>query len=81
MPAASSVLGSGSSIIQINNYSNSTTYKTAFMRTNTASTYGTVFAIVGLWRSTAAITSITLTPDAGSFATGSTFSLYGIAAA
>jgi hypothetical protein len=81
MPAASSSLGAGNSVVQINNYSNSTTNKTALIRTNTASTYGTVFAIVGLWRSTAAITSITLTPAANSFAAGSTFSLYGIASA
>jgi hypothetical protein len=81
MPAASSVLGSGNSIIQIQNYSNSTTYKTSIIRTNTSSTYGTVFAIFGMWRSNSAITSITLTPAGGSFTTGSTFSLYGIASA
>jgi hypothetical protein len=34
----------------------------------------------GLWSNTAAITSITLTPDSGSYAQYSTFSLYGIAA-
>jgi hypothetical protein len=81
MPAASSVLGSGNSIIQIQNYSNNTTFKTSIIRTNTSSTYGTVFAIFGMWRSTAAITSITLTPAANSFAAGSTFSLYGVASA
>ncbi len=34
----------------------------------------------GLWSNTAAITSITFTAGSGSFAAGSTFSLYGIAA-
>jgi hypothetical protein len=34
----------------------------------------------GLWSNTAAITSIEITPDSGSFVAGSTFSLYGIAA-
>jgi hypothetical protein len=36
--------------------------------------------LAGLWSNTAAITSITLTPTAGSFVANSTFSLYGIAA-
>lgn len=35
-------------------------------------------AIVNMWRNTAAINSITLTVSANNFATGSTFSLYGI---
>ena len=35
--------------------------------------------IAGLWSNVAAITSITLTPNAGSFVANSTFSLYGIA--
>lgn len=34
--------------------------------------------LAGWWRSTAAITSITLTPGAGNFIAGSTFSLYAI---
>ena len=36
--------------------------------------------LAGLWSDTAAITSITLTPTAGSFVANSTFSLYGVAA-
>jgi hypothetical protein len=81
MPGSSSTLGDGNMVIQINNYSNSTTNKTVLIRSNTASTYGTVFAIVGLWRNTAAITTITFTPDTGNFDTNSTFSLYGIKSA
>lgn len=66
--------------INIMNYSNSTTYKTFLSRT-TAAGYGTE-ARVGLWRNTAAITSVTLLPANGlNFASGSTFTLYGIAAA
>jgi hypothetical protein len=81
MPGSSSALGDGNMVIQINNYSNSTTFKTPLIRTNTGPSWGTVFAIVGLWRNTAAITSITFTPDTGNFDTGSTFTLYGIKAA
>lgn len=63
--------------VNVQNYSNNTTYKTALNRAN-SSDY--VTAQVGTWRNTAAITSITLTIDGGSFVDGSTFSLYGIAA-
>jgi len=63
-------------IIQIQNYSNTTTYKTALGRTSSGSREA--MAGVGLWRSTAAITSVTLA--ASDFNTGSTFSIYGIAA-
>ena len=66
-------------IHQIMNYSNSTTYKTTIMRWNDTS--DSVGASVGLWRNTAAITSITLTQAGGNYSTGSTFTLYGIAAA
>jgi len=64
-------------IINIMNYSNTTTYKTAISRNN-ANSAG---AYVGLWRSTAAISSITLIADDTTFTVGSTFTLYGIAAA
>lgn len=70
-------------ITHINNYSNSTTHKTVLTRWNSASggTYPGVNATVGLWRSTAAITSIKIYPGAGNFNSGSTFTLYGIKAA
>ena len=67
-----------SQIIQINNYSNSTTFKTLLARTGTAANATT--AMVGLWRNTAAISTIQIICQT-LFDSGSTFSLYGIAAA
>ena len=62
-----------------NNYSNSTTYKTGLIRFSEP--LNRVGATVGLWRSTAAITSIILTEaSASTFAAGFTASLYGIGA-
>ena len=66
-------------VVQIMNYSNATTYKTYMCRGNNA-TNG-VDAVVGLWRSTSAITTVTLSTNIGTFSTGSTFSLYGIKSA
>ena len=65
-------------IINIMNYSNNTTYKTAIARSSSASREAE--AGVGLWRSTSKITSITLISGAN-FNAGSTFTLYGIRAA
>jgi hypothetical protein len=67
-------------IMNIMNYSNTTTYKTTISRYGLSS--AEVEVDVGLWRNTAAITSLTIKNDAGSnFTVGSTFSLYGIKAA
>lgn len=66
-------------IIQIQNYSNTTTNKTAIIRSNKADRI--LFAIAALWRNTAAITSVTLFPDSGTWSSGSTFTLYGIKSA
>lgn len=66
-------------IIQIQNYSNTTTYKTFLSRANSASTV--VQAFVSLWRSTSAITSIKLYLNADNFASGTIATLYGIKAA
>jgi hypothetical protein len=64
----------------IMNYSNTTTYKTAISRSSAASVM--VSAFVSLWRSTSAITSILVkNSSAVNFKAGSTFTLYGIAAA
>jgi hypothetical protein len=71
-----------SNIINVNlmNYANTNTFKTMLNR-NGASDRGTMGA-VGLWRNTAAITSIAIFVDSGqTFSTGSTFTLYGIKAA
>ena len=69
-------------ILQFMNYSNTTTNKTMLVRYNQfQSTYFEVAAEVGLWRSTSAITSITFSLNSGNYATGSTFTLYGIKAA
>ena len=65
--------------INIQNYSNSTTYKTVLWRDNRAAQ--AVEAGVGLWRNTAAITSIVFTLSTSSYATGTTFTLYGIKSA
>ncbi len=66
-------------IVQVQNYTNTNINKTVLHRFNNAQSY--VVAGVGLWRNTAAITSITLVAEAGSndFQSGSTFNLYGVA--
>jgi hypothetical protein len=67
-------------IVNLNNYSNATTYKTYLVRGAEAGSGSD--AVVGLWRSTAAITSVAINSgNGGTFAIGSNFSLYGIAAA
>lgn len=67
-------------IIQIQNYSNTTTFKTALWRNNSQDAY--VQAGVGTWRNTNAITSISIKTASGSnLAAGCTFSLYGVASA
>jgi hypothetical protein len=66
-------------ITQIQNYSNTTTFKTAISRFN--STTGDLAAFASLWRNTAAITSVKFFQTAGNLSAGSTFTLYGIKAA
>lgn len=67
-------------IWQFMNYSNTTTYKTVLVRTASAS--NEVKALVSLWRSTSAITTIKVAPSGGfNFMTGTQATLYGIAAA
>lgn len=61
------------------NYANTTTFKTCLIRSGEAST--AAMANVGNWRSTSAINKITVTTSTSTFAAGSTFTLYGIAAA
>ena len=77
---ASSNTNEGVVILNFQNYSNSTTYKTTLIRANSASS--SVEATVNLWRNTAAITSITMgMQGSDTYSTGSTFTLYGIKAA
>lgn len=76
-------LGNLTIICNIMNYANSTTNKTTLSRSNQATgTYPGVETMVGLWRNTAAITSVTaMQSGSATFSIGSTFSLYGIASA
>ena len=67
-------------IFNIQNYSNSTTYKTAIGRISNANSM--VTALVGLWRNTAAITQIDLVERTNSgWQVGTIATLYGITAA
>ena len=72
-------------ILHIQNYSNTTTYKTVLCRFNiTGGNAPGTAASVGLYRgNTSAITSISISPDFGAinFASGSAFTLYGIKSA
>ena len=77
-------LSTSSTVIQpfithFNNYSNTTTFKTALSRNNVSDTI--VGADIFLYRNTAAITSIRIFASTNDFAIGSSFTLYGIAAA
>lgn len=68
------------SIGQIQNYSNTTTYKTIVGRGNNSSAL--VWAAVSLWRSTSAISSVTIYNEtSATISSSSTFTLYGIQAA
>lgn len=66
-------------ILNIMNYSNSTTFKTVLNRASAQTVNIGAQAYVELWRSTAAITSVTINAS-GNFSSGTTFSLYGIKA-
>lgn len=72
-------------IFDINNYSNTTTYKTVLLRSGQAD-YATA-ANVYLWRNTAAINALSFTSSDASggaldnFVTGSSITIYGIKAA
>jgi hypothetical protein len=76
-------LGDNTVLIDVFNYANTTTFKTAFSRFNSmGGSYQGTGAIVNLWRkSPEAITSIKLSMTGANFKIGSTFTLYGIASA
>lgn len=65
--------------INIQNYSNATTYKTVVLRADRSDQ--ATEAIVGTWRNTNAVTSVFLGASSSVFASGSTITLYGLAAA
>lgn len=66
------------SIVNIMSYSNTNVYKTTISRAG-SSTTTIVRGFVGLWRSTSAITSLTMTVGTSSnFSSGSTFRLWGV---
>ena len=68
-------------IANIQNYSNSTTYKTCLLRLSNPSDTGAEVQ-ASLWRNNNAITSIEIKQSgAGYFNAGSTFTIYGIVAA
>lgn len=74
----------GNVIININNYSNTTSYKSVLGRVNrpTSGSYPGTGMWANSWSSSSAITSIVIFPTDGSnIITGSTFTLYGIKAA
>jgi hypothetical protein len=71
------ITSAGTFINNIMNYSNTTTNKTIISRSSdTASTF--VSQYVSVWRSTAAITSVTVLGSEDNLRSGSTFNLYGI---
>jgi hypothetical protein len=78
--AVTTTAGDSVHVINIMNYANTTTRKTVLARCNSASSG--VDATVGVWSSTAAISSMTFDlAGTRTFSAGSTFTLYGIKAA
>jgi len=74
----------GTFILHLQNYANTTTYKTGISRfsvANPVTNYQAVGANVALWRSTSAVTSLTVRDAGSTYVAGSTFTLYGIASA
>lgn len=61
---------------QLMSYANTSVNKTMLGRSNNAGNQ--VSAMVGLWRSTAAVTSWTVYAASGTWSTGSTFRLWGV---
>jgi hypothetical protein len=71
----------GTIIVQIQNYSNTTTNKTMLVRGNIErpGVGGEVSAIVGMWASTAAVNRVDFSTGSSTFLAGTTFNLYGVA--
>lgn len=72
-------IGTGTFTItsNIQSYANANVYKTWIARYGDAAQV--VGAVVGLWRSTTAISTVTATFSGGNYATGTSFRLWGIA--
>jgi hypothetical protein len=71
--------GFDSTMIHINDYSNTTTHKTILTRSNAPQEFYKVSLIVSSYRSTAAISNILIFPAvASAFKTGTSVTLYGI---
>jgi hypothetical protein len=67
-------------VIHLNNYSNTTTWKTYLSRASNTGTGTEITA--GVWRQTSAINEVQIrTSSGGNISVGSVFTLYGIAAA
>jgi hypothetical protein len=81
VPNATSTFGT--TLVSLQNYSNSTTFKVALTRVSGvgASDYAGTEAGIILWRSTAAINQIQFSLPSGNFNTGTTITIYGIKAA
>jgi hypothetical protein len=69
----------GTVIFNIQNYANTTTNKVVITKFANSTNY--TGALVGLWRSTAAINTVLLTGNGTNFGVGSTVTIYGIKAA
>lgn len=79
---ASSTAGADMVIVQFQNYANTSVHKSVLSRYSLGNTIGArTSATVGLYRSTSAISSISIKGGSGNIVTGSTFTLYGIKAA
>lgn len=81
IPSASQTAGTfGTSVMHINDYANTTTFKSAV--STSANANAQVETTANLYRSTSAISSITLlSGTASNLSTGSTFTLFGVKAA
>jgi hypothetical protein len=73
---AATASGQHNFTMHLMNYSNTTTNKTQLIRFDNAGT-DTILR-VGLYRSTAAISTVLIQTDSSTFTAGSTFNLYGI---
>jgi hypothetical protein len=69
----------GTSIINLQGYSNTTTFKTMLAQSAVTNEAWPVYEAVSTWRNTAAITSLTITCGYD-FVVGTTFTIYGIRA-